>query len=94
MVLGAKQLPTRRRFPPRRGRACHWAEAGRHQVVKVVGRLFLLLLMLLGRPEMFREAFVVSVDPADRYPLWGQVDFFQSPLQDPNGFIDIIIDNG
>ena len=28
---------------------------------------------------MFREAVVMSVDPADRHPLWSQIDLLQSP---------------
>ena len=39
-------------------------------------------------PIMFREAVVMSVHPADRHPLWSQVDLLQSPEKnkmDQNG---------
>ena len=36
-------------------------------------------------PIMFREAVVMSVHPADRHPLWSQVDLLQSPEKFKNG---------
>ena len=33
----------------------------------------------------------VSVDPWYWYPLWCGADLFQSPLQDPNGFVNVVV---
>ena len=44
-------------------------------------------------PIMFREAFVMSVHPADWHPLRSHIDLLQSPFKDANGFINVIVDN-
>ena len=35
----------------------------------------------------------MSVYPADRHPLWSHIDLLQSPFKDPNGFVDVVVDN-
>lgn len=92
MILIAKQLHASKIDSSGHSEAPH--EAGGPQVVEVVVRNFLLHLVLFGRPELFREACVMSVDPADGHPLWGHVDLLQGPLQDPDRLIDVVVHDG
>ena len=44
-----------------------------------------------GRP---RAGGVPSVDPADGHPLRRGADLLQSPLQDADGLVDVVVDDG